>query len=150
MKIPELTAQEVAAFIQNGDTVALGGFSPSGTPKTIMPAVAQKAMKEHEEGREFKIHLNAGASVGDSCDGTLVRADAVISRIPYCDNKDMRKAYNGGKLKFCDLNLTDSAAFLRPAHNTLWRSRYELYIRAAEIHRASADYQRRRDRPCIQ
>ena len=113
MKIPELTAQEVAAFIQNGDTVSLGGFSPSGTPKTIMPAVAQKAMKEHEEGREFKIHLNAGASVGDSCDGTLVRADAVISRIPYCDNKDMRKAYNGGKLKFCDLNLTDSAAFLR-------------------------------------
>ncbi len=110
---PHITAQEATTYIHNGDSIALGGFSPSGTPKTIMAEVAQKAIAEHEAGREFKIHLNAGASVGDSCDGALSRADAVISRIPYCDNKDMRRAYNSGKVKFHDLNLIDNAAFMR-------------------------------------
>ena len=113
MKLTRMTAKEAACFIKNNDCVALGGFSPSGTPKAIMSAVAEKALAEHQAGREYKIHLNAGASVGDSCDGALSRADAVISRIPYCDNKDMRQAYNKGDIAFHDLNLADNAAFLR-------------------------------------
>ena len=113
MKLPRMTAQEAAAYIQNGDRLALGGFGPPGTPKAIVAAIAEKATAEHLANRDFKIHLNPGSSVGDSCDGMLTRADAVISRTPFCVNKDMRKAYNEGKIKYLDLNLSDNATFMR-------------------------------------
>ena len=113
MNLARITKEEAASRILHDDCIALGGFSPSGTPKAIISAMAEKAIIEHQAGREFKLHLNAGASVGDSCDGALSRADAVTSRIPYCDNKDMRKAYNDGRIKFTDLNLSDNASFVR-------------------------------------
>ena len=113
MALNHLTAQEAASLIQNNDRVALGGFGPPGSPKAIVPAIAEKALAEHKAGHKFKIHLNPGSSVGDSCDGTLTRADAVISRTPFCVNKDMRQAYNQRKLKYFDLNLSDNATFMR-------------------------------------
>lgn len=115
MNITKMTAKEAASLLENGDVLGVGGFGPAGTPKAIIPEIANKAIAEHEAGREFKLHLIPGASVGDSCDGTLVRADAVISRVPFSVNKDMRAASNNGKVKFTDLNLSDNATFMRQA-----------------------------------
>ena len=64
MMIPEITAAEAASMIQNGDMLAVGGFGPAGSPKVITPALAAKARKEHEAGREFKVNVVTGASIG--------------------------------------------------------------------------------------
>lgn len=58
-----LTAQEAAEMIKNGDTVGLSGFTAPGTPKFITEALAEKAVREHEAGRPFKINLFSAASM---------------------------------------------------------------------------------------
>ena len=113
MMIPEITAAEAASMIQNGDMLAVGGFGPAGSPKVITPALAAKARKELEAGREFKVNVVTGASIGASCDGELAAADAVDRRLPFSVNPEMRKAYNAGRVRYTDLNLSDNASHLR-------------------------------------
>jgi len=113
MIVPEITAAEAASLIQNGDLLAVGGFGPAGSPKVITPALARRAEAEHAAGCPFKVDVVTGASIGASCDGELARADAVDRRLPFSVNKDMRKAYNEGRVRYTDLNLSDNAAHLR-------------------------------------
>lgn len=113
MTIPEITAQQAASLIENGNLIAVGGFGPAGSPKVITPALAAKARKEHEAGREFKVSVVTGASIGASCDGELAAAEAVDRRLPFSVNKDMRRAYNSGQVRYTDLNLSDNASHLR-------------------------------------
>ncbi len=113
MNIPEITAAEAASLIQHGDLLAVGGFGPAGSPKVITPALAQRARKEHEAGRPFKVSVVTGASIGASCDGELAKAEAVDRRLPFSVNADMRRAYNQGEVRYNDLNLSDNASHLR-------------------------------------
>lgn len=113
MTIPEITAEQAAELIEHGDLIAVGGFGPAGSPKVIPPALAQKARREHAAGREFKVNIVTGASIGSSCDGELAAAEAVDRRLPFSVNADMRRAYNAGKVKYMDLNLSDNASHLR-------------------------------------
>ncbi len=109
----EISAAQAAQQIEHGSFVAVGGFGPAGSPKAIPPALAQKARSEHEAGRPFKVNLVTGASIGASCDGELAAADAVDRRLPFSVNAEMRRAYNSGKVRYTDLNLSDNATFLR-------------------------------------
>ena len=113
MIIPELTAADAASLIHHGDLLAVGGFGPAGSPKVITPALAQRARSEHAAGRPFQIDVVTGASIGASCDGQLSEADAVERRLPFSVNASMRKAYNEGRVKYTDLNLSDNASHLR-------------------------------------
>lgn len=113
MNIPILSAAEAAARIQDGDLLGIGGFGPSGSPKAIPPAIAARARAEHAAGRPFRVSVVTGASIGASCDGELAAADAVDRRLPFSVNAEMRKAYNEGRVRYNDLNLSDNAAHLR-------------------------------------
>lgn len=113
MTIPEITAAEAASMIQHGDLLAVGGFGPAGSPKVITPALAEKARQEHAAGRDFKVNVVTGASIGASCDGELAAADAIERRLPFSVNPEIRKAYNAGRVKYLDLNLSDNASHLR-------------------------------------
>lgn len=113
MALNYTTAEEVASRLENGQTLALGGFGPSGTPKAIIPVVAERAIREHEAGRPFRLNLICGSSVGASCDGAMADADAIERRYPFCVNPSIRKAYNSGRVKFTDINLSDNATYLR-------------------------------------
>lgn len=113
MTIPEITAAEAASMIQHGDLLAVGGFGPAGSPKVITPALAEKARREHAAGRDFKVNVVTGASIGASCDGELAAADAIERRLPFSVNPEIRKAYNAGRVKYLDLNLSDNASHLR-------------------------------------
>ena len=113
MNIPEISAAEAAAFINHGEWIGVGGFGPAGAPKTIPPAIAAKARKEHEAGHPFKVNIVTGASIGASCDGELAAADAIDQRLPFSVNPEIRKAYNSGRVRYTDLNLSDNATFLR-------------------------------------
>ena len=57
----------------------MGGFGPAGAPKVITPALAERARAEHAQGRDFRVNVVTGASIGASCDGELAAADAIAS-----------------------------------------------------------------------
>ena len=107
MSISTITPQEAAALVQHGDTIGVGGFGPAGAPKCITPEIAKRARAEHAAGRPFKISVVTGASIGASCDGELAAADAIDRRFPFSVNAEIRKAYNEGRVRYMDLNLSD-------------------------------------------
>jgi len=108
-----ITAQEAAAMINDGDTIGLSGFTAPGTPKAIPNAIAERAEKEHEEGRPFKINLFTGASTSDRCDGALSRANAINRRAPYQNVPDLRKRINSHDAHYFDRHLSEMAQEMR-------------------------------------
>ncbi|MBQ8097944.1 MAG: acetyl-CoA hydrolase [Bacteroidaceae bacterium] len=113
MELNKITAQEAAALIQNGDNIGLSGFTPAGAPKIVTHALAERAAKEHAEGRPFKVNIYTGASTGQSCDGDMSNADAINFRAPYTTNKDFRRHVNNGEIAYHDMNLSNMATQLR-------------------------------------
>ena len=87
---PRQTAEEAAAQIKHGQTIAFSGFTPAGSPKAIPSAIAAKAEAAHQRGEPFKIGVLTGASTGPSLDGALAKADAISFRTPYQSNADLR------------------------------------------------------------
>ena len=113
MIYPILSAEEAAEFVQNGFTVGVSGFTSPGCPQAVPVAIAERAKREHEAGREFKINLFSGASTSDHIDGELTRADALNFRTPYQSHPDMRKAINANAIHYNDRHLSELAQEFR-------------------------------------
>lgn len=108
-----LTADEAASYVNNGDVIGFSGFTPAGCPKEVPSAIARRAEVFHAEGKEFKIGMYTGASTGDSLDGALARANAILFRTPYQSNKDLRTALNAERAPYFDMHLSVLAQELR-------------------------------------
>jgi succinate CoA transferase len=106
---PHLSAAEAALLVQNGQTVAFGGFTTSGNPRTIMTAIAGHATREHKAGRPFGIG-NIGVATG-SIDGVIAAATGM--RTPYQSNGQMRSRINRGDCRFFDMHLSHLTQALR-------------------------------------
>jgi len=106
LPFPILTAEEAAELIQNGQTIGFSGFTPAGAAKAVPFALAQKARREHEAGKPFKVGVLTGASTGKSLDGALAEAEAISFRTPYQSNSTLRKQINSGQVKFVDMHLS--------------------------------------------
>ena len=107
--------------VQNGQTVAFGGFTPAGAPKEIPRAIAARASALHTSGQPFRIGVITGASTGHSLDGSLARANAILFRTPYQNDPDLRQSINQGRTKFFDMHLSQLPqavryGFLGPVH----------------------------------
>lgn len=113
MSLPFISAEEAASHIKNGDTVATSGFTASGTPKIVPVALAERAKQFHDKGEPFKINLYTGASTNDYVDGSLSRAQAVATRVPYQGTPDARKAANNGEMDYYDPHLSHMSQDLR-------------------------------------
>ena len=113
MAFPILTAQEAAELIHNDDNVGLSGFTASGSPKVVTAALAEKAIKEHEAGRPFKINIFTGASTNNWADGALARANAINFRTPYQNTPDLRLRINSHDAHYFDLHLSELAQKFR-------------------------------------
>jgi succinate CoA transferase len=113
MRYKLITAEEAASYVNNGDLVGFSGFTPAGAPKVVPGAIAAKAREEHAKGRDFKIGVVTGASTGDSLDGELARANAILFRTPYQSNNDLKEALNSGQTKYFDMHLSQLAQELR-------------------------------------
>ena len=100
-------------MINNGDKIAMSGFTPAGVAKAVTKELAKKATAEHEAGREFKVSIFTGASTGQSTDGDLAAAQAIKYRAPYTTNPDFRKHVNMGEIPYNDLHLSHMAQELR-------------------------------------
>ncbi len=103
---PILSAAEAAAIIQDGQNVGFSGFTPSGAPKSVPLAIAERAVADHKAGREYQIGVLTGASTGPSLDGALAKAQAIKFRTPYQTNPDLRDRINSGQTRFFDLHLS--------------------------------------------
>ena len=108
-----MSAAEAAKLVKNGDIVGMGGFTPAGAPKDVPTAIARMAEEFHAQGEEFKIGIYTGASTGDSCDGALARAHAILFRTPYQSNKDLRTELNNQDAHYFDMHLSHLAQELR-------------------------------------
>ncbi len=108
-----MTAAEAASLIQDGEIIALSGFTPAGSPKAVTAALARKAEDMHARGESFRVGVITGASTGDSCDGVLSRAKAISFRAPYTTNADFRTAVNNGEIHYTDIHLSQVAQRLR-------------------------------------
>lgn len=108
-----MTAQEAAEMINNGDTIGTSGFTAPGTPKFITEALAEKATREHEAGREFRVNLFSGASTSDHVDGVMSRANAYNMRAPYQNVPDLRKRINAHDCHYFDRHLSEMAQEVR-------------------------------------
>lgn len=108
-----VTAEEAASYVNDGDIVGFSGFTPAGSPKEVPTAIAKRAEAFHAEDKEFKIGMYTGASTGDSLDGALARANAILFRTPYQSNKDLRTALNNEKAHYFDMHLSSLAPHLR-------------------------------------
>lgn len=103
-----VSAEEAAAIIKPGMNIGASGFTPSGYPKAVPLALAERMKKE-----PFKINLWTGASVGKELDGALVAVDGIARRIPYQTDNNLRNALNSGKVEYADLHLSHSAQMSR-------------------------------------
>ncbi len=103
-----VTAEEAAAYIKPGMNVGTSGFTPSGYPKVVPTALAERMKKE-----PFKINLWTGASTGQEEDGALAEAHGIKFRMPYQTNKMVRGEINNGEIEYCDLHLSESAQLAR-------------------------------------
>lgn len=108
-----MTAEEAASMVNHNDIVGFSGFTPAGSPKEVPTAIAKRAEAFHAEGKEFKIGVYTGASTGDSLDGALARANAILFRTPYQSNKDLRNALNSERAPYFDMHLSSLAPHLR-------------------------------------
>jgi len=99
-----VSAEEAAAVIKPGSNIGTSGFTPSGYPKAVPLALAERIKKE-----KFKINLWTGASVGKELDGALAAAGGIGKRLPYQTNEDIRKHINAGDIQYTDLHLSLSA-----------------------------------------
>jgi succinate CoA transferase len=108
-----VTAEEAASYVNDGDIIGFSGFTPAGCPKEVPTAIAKRAETFHAEGKDFKIGIYTGASTGDSLDGALARADAILFRTPYQSNKDLRSALNTERAPYFDMHLSSIAPHLR-------------------------------------
>lgn len=95
-------AKEAAKYIKDGMIVATSGFTPSGYPKKVPQALAERKMN----GEDIGITLITGASVGDELDGELSRSGVLKRRFPYQTHEDTRRMINTGEIKYQDLHLS--------------------------------------------
>ncbi len=103
---PRLTADEAAAFISHGQTVAFSGFTPSGAAKAVPGGIARRAREFHAKGDPFRIRVLTGASTGPELDQELASAEAVAWRAPYQSSPLLRKQINSGQVEFVDMHLS--------------------------------------------
>ena len=91
------TAKEAATLIQNGMTVAVGGYTSSGYPKVI----AQELVQRKRNGEPLQIRLLSGANDGPL--DTLFAEEEMLSwRAPMIESKVLAKQVNAGKVHYVE------------------------------------------------
>ena len=107
------TPKALAETINNGEVIGVSGFTPSGYPKVIPMALAERGKALKAQGVDFGISIYTGASTGDELDGSLARAGIMKVRMPYQSNKDLRAGINNGTIEYFDQHLSHMAKLVR-------------------------------------
>ncbi|MCI6820859.1 MAG: acetyl-CoA hydrolase/transferase family protein [Clostridiales bacterium] len=103
-----MSAEEAAELVKDGMTVGVSGFTPSGYPKAVPLALAERA----KNGEDIKIDLYSGASVGPEIDTALTEAGVIRKRLPYHTNATIRGKINEGEIEYIDMHLSQSTQYI--------------------------------------
>jgi len=104
-----VSAEEAASLIKDGMVIGVSGFTPSGYPKAVPLALAQRVKSS---GEKMKLTLYTGASVGAEIDGAWSEAGIISRRMPYQTNSDLRNNINKGLTEYIDMNLSVMPQFV--------------------------------------
>ena len=105
-----MPAEQAAALIRPGMTVAMSGFTGAGYPKA-MPAGPGRADRAGARPRRSSSASSVltGASTAPELDGVLARADGMELRLPYQSDPALRDRINAGELDYIDMHLSHVA-----------------------------------------
>ncbi|MFW5790476.1 MAG: acetyl-CoA hydrolase/transferase family protein [Bacillota bacterium] len=106
-----ISADEAASLIKSGMTVGCSGFTPSGYPKAVPLALAERV-----RDKEFNLSILTGASVGSELDGALAEAGVIKRRYPYQSDKNLRASINKGEINYADIHLSHFPQNVRYGH----------------------------------
>lgn len=101
-------AAEAAKLVEDGMIIGASGFTPSGYPKAVPLAVAERA----KAGEKFKVSLYTGASIGQEVDGAWAEAGIIKKRLPYHTNATIRDSINKGDIHYLDMHLSQSTQYV--------------------------------------
>lgn len=104
-----MSAEQAAALIRPGMTVAMSGFTGAGYPKAVPQALATQIEQAHARGEPFRVKVMTGASTAPELDGVLARAEGIELRLPYQSDPNLRDRINAGELNYIDLHLSHVA-----------------------------------------
>ncbi|SDH98534.1 succinyl-CoA:acetate CoA-transferase [Alteribacillus persepolensis] len=103
-----VTEETAAAWIKDGMTLGLSGFTRAGDAKAVPSALVERAKNEH-----LKVNVYTGASLGSDIDRIMADAGIIHKRLPFQADGTMRKKINEGDMYFIDQHLSHTAEFLR-------------------------------------
>lgn len=102
-----MPVEEAVRLVDDGDTLAVSGFTKSGEPKRFLPALAQRFAAEMPGAR---ISLYSGASLSEQVENPI--APYVARRGPYMSASASRALIHAGKMDFTDVHLSQFARSL--------------------------------------
>jgi succinyl-CoA:acetate CoA-transferase len=102
------TPAAAAAWIEDGMTVGMSGFTRAGDAKAVPLALAERARHD-----PLKITLITGASLGSDIDATLAESGVLARRMPFQADPKLRRAINAGEVMFIDQHLSETVELLR-------------------------------------
>ncbi|HWQ78957.1 MAG TPA: acetyl-CoA hydrolase/transferase family protein [Anaerovoracaceae bacterium] len=97
-----VSAEEAAVMIRDGMVIGASGFTPSGYPKSVPLAIAERVKK----GERLKLSLYSGASLGPEIDELWSSLGIISTRLPYQTSSGLRKNINEGIVNYTDLHLS--------------------------------------------
>ena len=103
-----ISAKDAAAFIKDGMTVGMSGFTRAGEAKAVPLALVDRAHTD-----PLKITLITGASLGNDLDKKLTEAGVLARRLPFQVDNTLRKAINKGEVMFIDQHLSETVEQMR-------------------------------------
>lgn len=103
------SAEQAAALIQPGETVAMSGFTGSGYPKAVPLALAARIEQAHASGQPFQVNVLTGASTAPELDGALAKVDGMALRLPFQTDPIARQKINDGQMDYIDMHLSHVA-----------------------------------------
>lgn len=102
-KLPLTDANEAAAVIDDGATVAVSGFGSVGYPKVV-----PEALVAHQS-----LTILSAGSVGSEIDETLVKSGTIDRRAQFQSQPAIRDAINAGEVAFFDWHVSQFGDKLR-------------------------------------
>jgi succinyl-CoA:acetate CoA-transferase len=107
-----MSAEQAASLIQHGDHVGMSGFTGSGYPKAVPPALARHIEAANQGGKTFRIGVWTGASTAPELDGALAKVGGIEMRLPYQSDPTVRARINAGEMEYVDIHLSHVAQFV--------------------------------------
>ena len=120
--------EEAVRHIGDGHSVAISGFTKSGDPKTVLPALARHLAAHAPQAR---ITLLSGASLSEDVEGPL--APFIRKRGPYMSSSASRRLIHTGEMDFTDVHLS---AFAR---NLMYGFYGDIDVAVVEVSRIRPD-----------